>query len=126
MIDTRELRIGNWVEYSHNPLDDEGNIEWRPTRIDYNDISYLCQYPDEDDYRPIPLTEEILLKAGFRETIHGFTNDVLRLGYITTDDYYQCILTPQGNRWLLIPMQYLHQLQNLYFALTGQELNIEL
>lgn len=70
-------------------------------------------------FRPIPLTEEILLRVGFSSVnyteLNGhtvrFKNGVYELcsQYISREYY--------------IEVKHLHQLQNLYFALTGQELN---
>ena len=99
-------------------------------------------------YRPIPLTEEMLLKCGFvkvknkdkedlREYV-GRTVQKAKYAIFDTDIF----ITKVDKRGLLwrniecdfmvlfyhksIPIKYLHQLQNLYFALTGQELEINL
>jgi len=83
---------------------------------------------------PIPLTEEILFKCGFKKTeilgsynIGSFTfhsqrpcNDSAKFTLVT--EIYFC-----GRSVLVVNgVKHLHQLQNLYFALTNQELNIEL
>jgi hypothetical protein len=89
--------------------------------------------------KPIPLTEDILLKCGFSKwnSKHTFK---LKVGedatqksmYLTlygwedeNDNYYTF------NWWInsiyqFKDLKFLHQLQNLYFALTGEELNINL
>jgi hypothetical protein len=76
--------------------------------------------------KPIPLTEEILLSCGL---------DKVGLFYVAKDD------PPRPSRFLLgkvegycyieyrtriIKIRYLHQLQNINFALTRKELNIML
>lgn len=52
-------------------------------------------------YRPIPMTPEILSKC------HG------------TGPWWQWLLLEKPTT---VKIEYLHQLQNLYFALTGEEL----
>ena len=78
---------------------------------------------------PIPLTEEWLIKFGFRyynNHIYVFpNNDSLRLWgfswnvqqYLMGLDEFVDIPTPS--------IKYVHQLQNLYFALAGEELTIK-
>ena len=81
-----------------------------------------------DGMKGIPLTEEWLLKLGFEfyegEMIGTMSmNDNWTLGLFKINAW--------GNGWLFYwddkfdnRLQYVHQLQNLYFALTGNELEI--
>jgi hypothetical protein len=99
----KELRIGNLV------MKETGYIfeaDFITLRVPHN-------------YFGIPLTEEWLLKFGFavtdglfgnkyRKSIDLYTMKDKSIGFVF-DDY-------------CITIQYVHQLQNLYFALTGQEL----
>jgi hypothetical protein len=76
------------------------------------------------DFQPIPLTEEWLLNFGFEyhhDTPHP--NKVFRKlhteGFIDLEQikhYYY------GGSFTSVECRYVHQLQNLYFALTGKEL----
>jgi hypothetical protein len=75
------------------------------------------------DIQSIPLTEEYLLKFGFEKTKTEFfyKNRLSLLKRIKTEsDYYVYI-----NEELTRSITYVHQLQNLYFALTGCELEIK-
>lgn len=71
--------------------------------------------------KPIPLTEEWLIKFGFEM---GKNPKIIQLFPM------QLLETPNGFEYFLgygfggkfIVIKYLHQLQNLYFALTGEEL----
>ena len=47
------------------------------------------------------------------------------LGFITTDEHFHTEYKCAGveGDWKLLDIKSLHQLQNLYFALTGEELN---
>lgn len=91
----------------------------------FNSLNY-------DWVEPIPLTEEILLKCGFES---GGAKQYL---FITLDKKDECYLffNPLGKGIAIdqdgkecsyeIDLIYLHQLQNLYFALTNEELTINL
>lgn len=131
-----ELRIGNLVIRDGNILE--------VVRISKEDvINYelfkecIGQQVNSGVVKPIPLTEEWLLKFGFekdeRVTMDSyqirfkqhcyraekFLSDIkpkntydFRLQYTVNESYY------------LSSIRYLHQLQNLYFALTGEELKL--
>ena len=106
-----ELRIGNYVEYGDD--------------IEQISIHLLFGALNGDDVKPIPLTEEWLVKFGFEPNIY---NDEFELYPLTFD----CEYTDEGN-WnisydsypLSTEIKHVHQLQNLYFALTGEELTIK-
>lgn len=73
------------------------------------------------DLIPIPLTEEILNKAGFESHYHGFIRNE------------RIFIEETLNGWnigffgiTMREVRYIHDLQNLIFALTGEEIKIEL
>jgi hypothetical protein len=74
---------------------------------------------------PIPLTEEWLLKFGFKESgrdiniIHWY-NGVIYLNSYELDFNGYWLRYYRGR--IHCKINYVHQLQNLYFALTGEEL----
>lgn len=75
-----------------------------------------------DTLQPIPLTEEWLLKAGFKAI--GIDGNRWILKYkinnpFTIESYNYIFYSPICT-W--IEFKYVHELQNLYFALTGEEL----
>ena len=124
-----ELRIGNYVmsgdnadstveeikAINHTDWFDEGKRYWLETN----------HYEGEllEDFRPISLTEEWLLMARFTKSfaVTNFaiqTEDgVLDLVPSEIDGYHVYF----DDNWICT-IQYVHQLQNLYFALTNQEL----
>lgn len=115
-----ELRLGNIFKVSGFPMYVEAI---------FKDTVYLNFEGNEGDVWeenikdlvPIPLTEEILIKAGFKEEYDGWVFS--KTIFITKDDDGWHV----GNFGFFInSIQYLHQLQNLYFALTGEEIKIEL
>ena len=96
-----ELRIGNIVK--------QGIIE----SIGISLIQVSDTIYESEVIESIQLTEEWLLKFGFRKV------------YKTCYQYKDFIL---DDRFIMmdiditIQLKYVHQLQNLYFALTGEEL----
>lgn len=114
---TNELRIGNLVY-------DE--IEVCKVDAIFNDfVRVLCDNTVINLFEPktIPITEEWLLKMGF-ENNHSSVN--FKTFYNNGFDY-RIELYSDGKVFFdeLREIQYVHQLQNLYFALTGEELTIK-
>lgn len=115
----QELRIGNWV------WNDVQNL---PVKVD---IRILNQQYSADrgigrSWNPIPLTEEILLKCGFvRRGITSNNGSKLTLHH---KDYMYTNGRVYWNSWCILDSipEHLHQLQNLYYALTGEELEVKL
>ena len=69
------------------------------------------------DLSPIELTEEWLIKFGFEKIGKNFEKDNILILWNIIDKCYDFVHTDKG-----IEIKYVHQLQNLYFSLTGQEL----
>lgn len=134
-----ELRIGNLIQKN-------GKIHY--TNIfTLRDIKNLS-IDDTDIFEPILITEDWLLKFGFEKVKNKDKEDLREyIGYTAQKAKYaifdtDIFITKVDKRGLLwrsiecdfmvlfyhksIPIKYLHQLQNLYFALTGQELTITL
>lgn len=112
---SNELRIGNWV-YDKKF---KGNIEFKS-------FFGLCNIENNPDaFEPIPLTEEWLLRFGFYKPAYSWIGDKFHLS--EWDDYplNWCVAFNKNNAILVDKLKYVHQLQNLYFALTGQELEIK-
>lgn len=101
-----ELRIGNLVYY------DDDVIE-----VEAYQLYILTDY-----FEPIPLTEEWLLRFGFNtisDRIFFYGNFGYEFG-ITN----RAVLKNEKHFVLFPKIKYVHQLQNLYFALTGEELTL--
>ncbi len=117
---SNELRIGNWLGYNNLPV-----FQMTSYELDNFYETENLEYDDRDKYyKPIPLTEEWLLKFGFKlnfNLIHEKKD--IRIERIDGFFYY----TWHYNRrcYGQIKLKHVHQLQNLYFALTGEELKIK-
>jgi hypothetical protein len=117
----KELRIGNYVYLMLNHQD------YETLSVTTKDLEYIGK--KQGDYQPIPLTKEWLVKFGYTETgfmgfEKGFSNNsILHIqfmaggvitGFIEGDSTYN----------LIGKIDFVHQLQNLFFALRGEELTI--
>lgn len=121
-----ELRIGNWVKYSHlieNVLHEFDSI----SGIFENNLVSIKSRPYTaftlDSVNPITLTEEWLLKFGFEEDGHDWYFMSAKDRF--TDIGYSYSIKKnvfEVNECEMVEVKYVHQLQNLYFALTGEEL----
>ncbi len=69
----------------------------------------------------IPLTEEWLLRFGFGFGLNDEEYEKLNCPIIFDTDW-NCYIDREFEKELFIQCEYVHQLQNLYFALTGKEL----
>ena len=111
-----ELRIGNYY-YGDVLFPSEYNV------IIANDLVELDSDPLDDYYQPLPLTEEWLLKFGFYKS-DNYGNDEYRLdGYsYFRGSFYISDCDECGES---VEINFVHELQNLYFALTKQELTMK-
>jgi len=114
-----ELRIGNWVNYRIYDKLDNPQEYFDLSQVDAIDLQTL----DNHYYQPIPITEEWLVKFGFISNpyMDRYEKGVLHIECNKMRGYLElwCEQLPQS-----ISINYVHQLQNLYFALTGEELQI--
>jgi len=119
-MDSKELRIGNYVYFKGVEVD-VFSIEKNP--IDWERVNGVrCEENYVSAIKPIPLTEEWLLKFGFDS--NGWKGEFIKYaeGYIYLFGEESCIFAQAYK----IEIKHVHQLQNLYFALTGEELTIKI
>ena|SRR6478736_823185 len=129
-MEANELRIGNWVK-DHGESGEHYQV--REIGEDMFSAGPMTVYSAGMDYEyGIPLTEEWLLKFGFTQRIafgnikmdeFEFKNEVFNLiviGPIQSEMIYQIGFNFKTACPFFI--KYVHQLQNLYFALTGEKL----
>jgi len=138
MIKAEELRIGNLLtdefynlydgkfntiisvesldKYGINLyLDNDGNIaelmdSWIEPLITFNNLF------------PIPLTEEWLIRMGF---IDGFLKTNCGRWYYSNGFITVELDNGMQHYDMMVDIDYVHQLQNLYFSLIGEELTIK-
>lgn len=108
MISANELRIGNWVTL---------NGKHHVVRVS---TFLMCNH-----LHPIPLTPELLERCGFVKEGILYQYGKFSIAFGDT------IITDNGrtyfNSWAILDHspKYLHQIQNIYHALTGNELEVK-
>lgn len=126
MIDIHGLQVGNWLEHK---------FSFKNYQIEgiHNDLIYIKEvtpgWVHMSAYSPIPLTPEILIALGFKDknmNIDIWVNGVIHVCRMPLHpgEYYFCMV--DGGSLSVIDdskFKSLHQLQNLYYCLTGEELN---
>lgn len=117
MIKIEELRIGSWVK---------NNSYWcyrGENTIDFQwDTNDWCALKEGvlliENIEPIKITEKTLLKFDFAAVEYAsgwfYKDDII----IDVAGFMCCY----KKAWFDINIQYLHQLQNLYFAIIGTDL----
>ena len=136
MVNEKELRIGNYIQYSKN-----GSIKYDTVKSIYYDDdlgTYSIELANRDfnlfhltvnGMSPIKITEELLSKCGFSQ-IYGSDPqepNAMLLYYNSTGDF--TIMSTENDRNTFhyetgITVTSVHQLQNLHFSLTGKELDV--
>ena len=108
-----ELRIGDLVHYEYKEMS-------KDIEVNITVFQELENFTYRNRIKPIPLSEDWLLKFGFDNSL---VKDIyLALGYNVIHDEGKYYFRHYG---LTKEVEYVHQLQNLYFALTGEELTIK-
>jgi hypothetical protein len=117
MIQSNELRKNNLVDWN-------GEIA-KISQLLELEVVFKCGETDlYTALNPIPLTEEILLKCGF---VKGFDNFYRKnKSYMIEICFFDKGILVTNQSVCLSGIKHLHQLQNLYFALTCKELEINL
>ena len=106
MIKANELRIGNWV---YSPIID-GPFQISSLTTDH-----------DPSCNAIPLTPEVLVECGFGEVDDMiFVHDEKSVVLLKLDEGFH--LGDLKGQPYSIALKYLHQLQNLYWILVGEEL----
>lgn len=153
-----ELRIGNWLLYENEGKEFELKkiVAFNPQNV-LKELDLECsvtvpRYWDDKIYtydskwlnhfHPVPLTEEWLIKLGFKKHKENgrygykYYIEIADYNYVVERDFNKHIShffgiehtdspDPKDDYKLIsfsFDLQYVHQLQNLFFALTHKEL----
>jgi len=124
MIHINELRIGNLFDF-YDEIKPVIALDSYHDRIAYGlneDSGYFWCYLDEAF--PIPLTDRWMIKFGKRKKNDISDNYILKLGLeiVKGEEGWEMLLGK--DEIIVATIQYVHQLQNLYFALMGEELKL--
>jgi len=137
-MNANELRLGNIVTinniFSHEKMlntpllvcgieklrENEGGII-KLNYPNYNDNIVIPAFSQFDKFiNPIPLTEEWFLKAGFYKHIK-FKNTYVK-GSFSIKITDSGVIYFKYNDFVIAELLFIHQLQNIFFSLCGEEL----
>ena len=136
----KELRLGNLVFGIGNKVMKVAKIE-TPQFSNWNgadDFHIVLEHLEKKDYymecgvNPIPLTEEWLLKLGFEKDKDdnfslNFNKEIFTLFpplSVRREQKNYIFKISWGGLSRYRELKYVHELQNIFFALTSSELNI--
>lgn len=136
MIDIRDLRFGNWICLTKDStmtrqvvaisgvigIESRGRITCRTADKKFEELS-------EADIEGIPLTDYLLKELGFvyDEENHWWGQNKLKKPYVimfSRPDWKFTIASKKTPDWIYEKLKYLHQLQNLYYAMSGEEIKV--
>ena len=124
MIEAKELRIGDFVHHTMMTNVHIGkvlSIQEKIIKVKTDKMTVSVKTLKNGEVlqvEPIPITEEWLIKLGFesvQEFIACLQSNIFEVSF-RLDEF-------TVNQIMSLPI---HKLQNLYFALTGEELTIEI
>ncbi|MDB5032244.1 hypothetical protein [Mucilaginibacter sp.] len=111
MIKQNELRVGNWIL----------SVSGEPFRVNAYDLVDIERFP----HNPIVLTPEMLERCSF-ENVKGLWYEHTEFSIFLTECggvYFGEVLNVDSP--IIARIKYLHQLQNLFFALFQKELEVK-
>ena len=152
MIPVKEIRIGNVITWNPKLLNPNVTLpalqievySILPGKISYvfpdienrvepfeDDVAQMGErYKSLEELEPIELTAEILGNQGFIKKTGLLSSEYYEKGEVRLKQHGECfrlvVVTALHVYEYEVPVKYFHQLQNLYFALTGDELETKL
>lgn len=136
-MNVKELRQGNLIFGLYENEDCEEIYKTECSFLGFNPFdnyifvdSKSIGFDEFVGFEPITLTEEWLLKLGF--SLITETSAGIRYGYVVNGIFNSDMTfifwktTKEKGKFFRkdLELKYVHQLQNLYFALTGEELTL--
>lgn len=125
-LKANELRIGNYLNIQEQSIHWNG-YNFKDTifeiEVIYPKKVYFKGYVLYEEYgslKPIPLTDEWLINLGAFEFDNQFIFDRFRIKYRPDYKFYY-VLCKETNAYIT-KVEYVHEWQNVVFALNNQEL----
>ena len=126
-MEAKELRIGNYIyrpDLTGVGLRKEKILELGEKAIVTGPIKVKCDY---FELSPIPLTKEWLVKFGFEKISQYFYKKEkfsIELFVLDNINWAFRFRTTEKSSIMIASIQHVHQLQNIYFALTNEEIEV--
>lgn len=123
-LQANEFRIGNLVKYEGNVYAIDSISKEFPT---LNTMEFGIGVVDWNNIEPVPLAEELLVKVGFEKQKNNWKK--LTICNDWTNIFWESLagieISVNKHSIMLPHINYVHQLQNLYFTLTNEELTLQ-
>lgn len=124
-LDSHEIRLGNTYKI------ELGDGTYKSDLINLADLENLLDDDLDDFYQAMEISEEWLIRLGFIRHHSDYSNGIIYIKNVPDNTKFEWGVYPNElgsgiqikNRILL---HYVHQLENLYFALTGEELTYKI
>jgi len=119
-MEAKNLRIGNFISDANASDSFFAQVK----KLDYSRCYYGQFHSAYSDLKPIPISEEWLIKFGFVLVVKQGNQGEFRVYQLNEITYN----TNHGWWWkhhLTVQPKYIHELQNLFFAITGTELELK-
>lgn len=110
---SNELRVGNWV------IGIEENDYYQCTSTTIT----MLERGEGSHIRPIPITPTWMRQLRFENCINGWWSKNEMLNVKLTDEGTEIYLSGSDTNLANYPIDYVHQLQNIYYAIFGTELS---
>lgn len=115
---TNELRIGNYLIHEGNRIQVK-NIGSRSINLEYEGITVISWIPIEE-VAPIPLTTQIIQRIGFRWSYNHFFWKHTEWRISRVQDKF--FVSSREDQYRIVQVFFVHQLQNVIYSLTGDEM----
>ena len=125
-----ELRLNNMIIDRWGAVATVDTIGFEST-VRISTATYKSESCSINDCQPIPLTEEWLVKLGFIKS--PAANSIYRsIPELKAEIHFEffrgglvCVLYCSTGSFIPNDIKFVHQLQNLYFAVLGEELEVK-
>lgn len=118
----KEFRLGNLVMYDGRVFEIDTIAEEFPT---LNTSEFGIGVVDWNTIEPIELTDEWLFEFGFEYQSRFDNFNLGNFEVYNSPVYIGFLLDSIWEANAYVEIHFVHQLQNLYFALTGEELKLK-
>jgi hypothetical protein len=107
-----QLRVGNWV------IGIEENDYYQVTSATIT----MLERGEGSHIRPVPINQTWLRQLKFENCINGWWSKDEMLNFKLNDDSNEIYLRGSDTNLANYPIDYVHELQNLYYAIFGKEI----